>query len=1185
MNVNGEPTISDTQMATNTIPNDFKIQRNARVICPCKDFAALAKIVDILSSGDRTRSIIDWLNGDSDRVAIAEQKLLSCGKRYQCRYRYGTSFAILNAIEVATAPFLQDFTPTSGCNLESTLSPRDIKSRQQNTNDSSSPLDYDTAFPPLHGQKLHPAASNILVPPKTAKNSTTESQGNDCFDHFSVISTTSATINTLSTQKKKSKVRIKPQKIASESNPTLGFGSTEKPIESDATPVTSLPTIVCTNFSDLSEKRQELPTPARNDSTKLAAAVVPDDHVDRLVDIYTALIRNMLVPSTPAQIQLLLQMLFVDTSISKQQSPSCSNGDGVAVFFQPIFSTPQRCILFAQKALMQLQALGFLQRLSPHILKPLVQNEIFCSLCPSIAADLYRHLEDTKMEHDHSSHAVTTHAIFSLPFEHDRDSRHNYKTQSEIALYRNREESRDAFLSQLRTFMTAKSRAFLSRDVDRIRATTQQESRRIIETISNVNMVWFAQFFCELLLQVGLSPVEEMDQDLLSFVNYDKDRLQKLHSRMHGKGSTSRKGMFGGTRNGQRSNHKNPSLQSTPFIEALHEFPGYQEFFFLFVDAADSYKLNMHLSNQLAKKIQEFIASRSSIGLEKRMMDLLLLGRFLGYLIFSSHWHGEVVDWSKLKPVAICPDQGLKQLESVGLDLAKFVRDAWIGRYTLLAIPCVSEILKMTKWDSLTQTSRIFRQLLADLRWIQQAVLAPSRSNENLQIVSSHLETLFHGTVTLPKLTSLPSSTLSNQSRINEKSDSLDVQKFVFSSVAVNASSSSMEALSDMIMEWRKPKCKGSESTKSKVVKKLRPSVVTPGAQMHSSLGVESPVAKIPLPNGTNQFEEVTPDGKRRGAQSRLEDAFFHQHRPLKEICNFIVDQALKNLSAEEFKAFASQAVAEKNVEIGPSDDADEKTHERGVELSRKWLRTFLETKLLTTLRILTPPDVDDKIIEIAVKLSADRGMKSCEMMLSSTVANVIYATRKETDISVQSRQKERIGAMLDIDVLVVDATTSITRLRNDFSMTKREENLSLIAESFRLVTMLAESVLIPSDHLLRDFFAAVITLDQVAVLVVESALQFSSDVTWETFLSFLRLISALSLISLYGSKSIKTLFDSDFDTLLSRCEAVHREERIELLRRSLPSKGNFPHVGSWKTGRDNREVSAALEPRQIQFQ
>ena len=37
-------------------------------------------------------------------------------------------------------------------------------------------------------------------------------------------------------------------------------------------------------------------------------------------------------------------------------------------------------------------------------------------------------------------------------------------------------------------------------------------------------MPWFAQFLCELLLQVGLAPVEETDEDLLNIA--DKDKLQ-----------------------------------------------------------------------------------------------------------------------------------------------------------------------------------------------------------------------------------------------------------------------------------------------------------------------------------------------------------------------------------------------------------------------------------------------------------------------------------------------------------------------------------------------------------------------------------------------------------------------------------------------------------------------------------
>ena len=39
------------------------------------------------------------------------------------------------------------------------------------------------------------------------------------------------------------------------------------------------------------------------------------------------------------------------------------------------------------------------------------------------------------------------------------------------------------------------------------------------------NVSWFAEYFCDLLLQIGTVPMQEMDRDILKHVG-DKDRLQ-----------------------------------------------------------------------------------------------------------------------------------------------------------------------------------------------------------------------------------------------------------------------------------------------------------------------------------------------------------------------------------------------------------------------------------------------------------------------------------------------------------------------------------------------------------------------------------------------------------------------------------------------------------------------------------
>eukprot|EP00531_Pseudo-nitzschia_arenysensis_P020374 CAMPEP_0116157444 /NCGR_PEP_ID=MMETSP0329-20121206/23347_1 /TAXON_ID=697910 /ORGANISM="Pseudo-nitzschia arenysensis, Strain B593" /LENGTH=103 /DNA_ID=CAMNT_0003654551 /DNA_START=938 /DNA_END=1246 /DNA_ORIENTATION=- len=102
----------------------------------------------------------------------------------------------------------------------------------------------------------------------------------------------------------------------------------------------------------------------------------------------------------------------------------------------------------------------------------------------------------------------------------------------------------------------------------------------------------------------------------------------------------------------------------------------------------------------------------------------------------------------------------------------------------------------MSKWDSISQSSMKFRQILANLRFIQSLA---SRSNPdefkvygcNMQQIFFHLETFFNETFSLPKLTSLPDAALVKQ--LNPEQKSLDRHKIGLSKVAIYASSPHME--------------------------------------------------------------------------------------------------------------------------------------------------------------------------------------------------------------------------------------------------------------------------------------------------------------------------------------------------------------------------------------------------------
>jgi hypothetical protein len=318
--------------------NDPSFRR--RIKCPCENFTALSKIVEVLDSEDSMQPLMDWLNGGTDTTALNENKLLSCGKRSRCRFRYGTSFAILNAIRDACRPHLESAWNSDSSSGNATVVVEEGFSKQTSKGASQVPMTYDEAFPSLTTSKAnstevkpHPAASNILVPRKKQLLSTVGTQEQP---------------NTL-VPKKKNKRRIRPAQVTEpvDRGPTNSFWNTQASTNNSTIPwgnmtgnIANLPSqdplaVVKANMATVpagvtpvkatSAAPVPVTTPQSTTDTVVATTPTvkgqmdvapvkkaPPHQLENLVTIFIALFRNMLVPSTPLELHLLIRLLSLE---------------------------------------------------------------------------------------------------------------------------------------------------------------------------------------------------------------------------------------------------------------------------------------------------------------------------------------------------------------------------------------------------------------------------------------------------------------------------------------------------------------------------------------------------------------------------------------------------------------------------------------------------------------------------------------------------------------------------------------------------------------------------------------------------------------------------------------------------------------------------------------------------------
>ena len=83
----------------------------------------------------------------------------------------------------------------------------------------------------------------------------------------------------------------------------------------------------------------------------------------------------------------------------------------------------------------------------------------------------------------------------------------------------------DVFLFQLRAFQQMKGTVLNPTQIQKSLDTIKQALCQMMVELLPSNKPWFAELFTDLLLQIGLVPMQELDADILKNVA-DKDRLQ-----------------------------------------------------------------------------------------------------------------------------------------------------------------------------------------------------------------------------------------------------------------------------------------------------------------------------------------------------------------------------------------------------------------------------------------------------------------------------------------------------------------------------------------------------------------------------------------------------------------------------------------------------------------------------------
>lgn len=599
----------------------------------------------------------------------------------------------------------------------------------------------------------------------------------------------------------------------------------------------------------------------------------------------------------------------------------------------------------------------------------------------------------------------------------------------------------------------------------------------------------------------------------------------------------------------------------------------------------------------MATVLTEYISKlpdHTTDDLERRLMNSQLFARFLGYLVFSPNWHGAGIDLRNIKPPASV--DGLQQLDSLGLPLVKALEEAWRGGYVLGVVPWITELLKMAKWDSFTQSSRMYRCLLGQLRKIQEeagtSFVSPSHFGPTMQIVSFYLESFFHETVGFSKLTSLPQKSLCSVSEIEVGGFSLDSAVVGFSTVTLFASSSHVEDLSTLIAHLTSSVARSP--TKSR---KLRPSIVSRGigSEMTYLFSESKPLSA--MTEWTSPVKSRLPRTSHSATasiQAKLVDAFFHQHRDLKEICEFAVNRVLKNVSNRVASECIRPVFDESNLAFDSPADVFEEALANTLKAARTFLRACFESSIRQSLELLGPSGLHAKVLDIAASLAVARGVQTAQPIMEGLVATESNTVRESLARLQKKRLAGKVAATGETHVTgaaddppfkaVID---SMTALRDIFVAELWESDAGQVVGRLRTLESAigrwstAHDTKIPPESTLRPFFELVIRLDNSSPNFLRWCMTLNAAEYRSIMSPYLRIVCRLAGHSKYGFRQLKDLIETgDLVKRLIESEFLSEDTSIEalasLLLRMVETRYIRLHHFRFLLAQATREVNAS---------
>mmetsp|Transcript_16799 Transcript_16799/g.31831 ORF Transcript_16799/g.31831 Transcript_16799/m.31831 type:complete len:1230 (+) Transcript_16799:81-3770(+) len=999
--------------------------------CPCSSFDTPSLVISALLSFEKTQRLIEWIRGDYyqiegvvnfEKISSSAESERTCHRleknSSRCKRRVSAAYCILNAIRDACRIFLEKEQYLASDGPPHEMPPVPVHNVSQVEFQS-----YDEAFPSLSSTASQNTEPNVLKP-KQKKNDFIAN-----IARLTNVDDSRLCVNSQAKREVKVKVkrRITPAKIQTNEEPkawgnisslsnsesgqseifrNVTVSSSESKISTrpkiwtdkvtsgsvgafanasmqqytGAATKTSLESQNIAKIKEIVEKTAPVSLLRYSEEREML--------MNNTVFVYCEIIQIQLAPSVAVELQLMLRLL----SVSEKNTPTNRATSEKCQSLTSLFVDHDSCRQFAVLVLTRLKFL--ILNIDQEILSKLLGIRVFVELMPELAREIKQNVEFHRnsliskgeyrpQDGRYSGMVSGTNTILTLPFQQERDSRHNYQSRELASIYNNREKCRDTFLSQLRAFQQMKVTLMnpeqIQRSFDRIKVSLLRMKSELLPS----NTSWFVEFFTEMLLQIGLVPMQELDDDILKNVA-DKNRLQKLHNRFTSKVA-----------------QKNRSIKLLVLTDSApksnsspdHLFMGHQEFFFIFLNTVDSHSLNHHLKRRLVNLILSKSSSNELKDVELRINELKMLAKFLGMLVFSPNWDIDEISIT---------DTANFSLITPTIPVNSIIEEAYNNGKLVLVLPWILSYLWMMSWDRASMKLRYYKYTFGILRYIHRSIMNVvseecSHLAKNLFIIGLQLDLFFSDVVGLSEIESQEEWKRPCPA-YNRNKNTLDASALTLSKQYLFSASVHFDDLHKLVIDIES---NGRLMSAPGASKKLRP----------------QPLSNLPkdlLPSNTSErfdtldpfdFEKLqdfmirSPLANGLKSQSKLADKFFHQHKQINQICDFVISFCIEHVVSKSWLEKNILPVVEQIV-VGFAEKTNIKhpvdldwylTHLQMIE-REVWIvfsyrsQTILKNYVLRAMDALTPIYVDHRVKDIAITLAINHALEKGNVQTASVI-------------------------------------------------------------------------------------------------------------------------------------------------------------------------------------------------------